>query len=344
MNEFHTNTLAWLFDHEDDLPTNVTCLLQRIGWVFAQRLYDKGISNGAQQSLSRDLECICRGDRGRVEWLGHKFDALVRTLPPTTGWVLQQIRYVEKVVNETRCRQLYKYTSAKTGKFHLLDCVVNGEGAEVVMFKLRGFHFHWYQCRDVWTISRPRLGVNDTPETVEQLEIVTPRAGSVQYAFLNRATKTCLLRTTFTNTFTTTVHVKKWLVPSELPPFGERYGFHTLTEMEQLYGNHTYWTRFRPVYLHMKAVTDTITEWDVFTLAASVKKELPLMSRRLTEKLQSRFFRIGIKLVQELEERRSRDPIKKCAACAVQAAKSQLVLGIEPPSAKRQRTSDARDA
>ena len=38
------------------------------------------------------------------------------------------------------------------------------------------------------------------------------------------------------------------------------------------------------------------------------------------------------------EQRRAADPVKKCAACAVQAAKSQLALGIEGPNAKRQRT------
>jgi len=37
---------------------------------------------------------------------------------------------------------------------------------------------------------------------------------------------------------------------------------------------------------------------------------------------------------QALEEERARDPVKRCAACAVQAAKDQLVLGLEP---KRQR-------
>lgn len=39
---------------------------------------------------------------------------------------------------------------------------------------------------------------------------------------------------------------------------------------------------------------------------------------------------------QALEEERAQDPVKRCAACAVQAAKDQIVLGLEP--AKRQKT------
>jgi len=40
---------------------------------------------------------------------------------------------------------------------------------------------------------------------------------------------------------------------------------------------------------------------------------------------------------QEAEERRAADPVKKCAACAVEVVKSQLALGIDntEPSAKR---------
>ncbi len=38
---------------------------------------------------------------------------------------------------------------------------------------------------------------------------------------------------------------------------------------------------------------------------------------------------------QALEEERARDPVKRCAACAVQAAQDPLVLGLEPET-KRQ--------
>ena len=65
------------------------------------------------------------------------------------------------------------------------------------------------------------------------------------------------------------------------------------------------------------------------------------IGRALTEAMRSRIFRIAYKFLltmgENAEQRRAADPVKKCAACAIQAAKSQLVLGIEGPNAKRQR-------
>ena len=62
----------------------------------------------------------------------------------------------------------------------------------------------------------------------------------------------------------------------------------------------------------------------------------------LGEAMRSRIFRIAYKFLvimgEKAELKRAADPVRKCAACAVQAAKSQLVLGIEGPDAKRQRT------
>ena len=63
----------------------------------------------------------------------------------------------------------------------------------------------------------------------------------------------------------------------------------------------------------------------------------------LTEAMRSRIFRIAYKFLlimgEKAELRRAADPVRKCAACAVQAVKSQLALGIEGPSrSKRQRT------
>ena len=58
--------------------------------------------------------------------------------------------------------------------------------------------------------------------------------------------------------------------------------------------------------------------------------------------MRSRIFRIAYKFLltlgEKAEQRRAADPVRKCAACAVQAAKGQLALGIEKPDAKRQRT------
>ena len=65
------------------------------------------------------------------------------------------------------------------------------------------------------------------------------------------------------------------------------------------------------------------------------------LSRQLTMRRRARLLRVARTLLlaraQEAEERRAADPVKKCAACAVEAVKSQLALGIETtgPVAKR---------
>lgn len=60
--------------------------------------------------------------------------------------------------------------------------------------------------------------------------------------------------------------------------------------------------------------------------------------RFLSKQLHTRINRIVRQMLlakaQALEEKRARDPVKRCAACAVQAAKDQIVLGLEP---KRQK-------
>lgn len=62
----------------------------------------------------------------------------------------------------------------------------------------------------------------------------------------------------------------------------------------------------------------------------------------LTGQLQRRLVRIVrnflLARAQAAEERRAADPVRKCAACAVEAVKSQLALGIEP-ALKRVRVS-----
>ena len=61
----------------------------------------------------------------------------------------------------------------------------------------------------------------------------------------------------------------------------------------------------------------------------------------LTQQLRRRLVRVAraflLKSAELAERRRAGDPVRKCAACAVEAVKSQLALGIEGPDAKRQR-------
>lgn len=81
---------------------------------------------------------------------------------------------------------------------------------------------------------------------------------------------------------------------------------------------------------------------NLVTLTSEWTRKSAHIGHALTEAMRSRIFRIAYKFLltmgEKAEQRRAADPVKKCAACAVQAAKSQLALGIEGPNAKRQRT------
>ena len=66
------------------------------------------------------------------------------------------------------------------------------------------------------------------------------------------------------------------------------------------------------------------------------------ISEALTQQLRRRLAHVArtflLKSAELAEQRRAADPVRKCAACAIEAVKSQIALGIEGPAAKRQRT------
>jgi aminoglycoside phosphotransferase family enzyme len=82
-------------------------------------------------------------------------------------------------------------------------------------------------------------------------------------------------------------------------------------------------------------------EW----IAKLVQREARLLNVEigdaLTQQLRRRLVRVArtflLKSAELAERRRAADPVRKCAACAVEAVKSQLALGIERGDAKRQR-------
>ena len=87
------------------------------------------------------------------------------------------------------------------------------------------------------------------------------------------------------------------------------------------------------------------TDWNQITRWAQCRqtgagdhRAFRAIGRLLQQQLERRLVRALrdalLGKAQALEEERARDPVKRCAACAVQAAKDQLVLGLEP---KRQR-------
>lgn len=65
------------------------------------------------------------------------------------------------------------------------------------------------------------------------------------------------------------------------------------------------------------------------------------LGKALSQKLRRRLVRVArmflLKSAELAERRRAADPVRKCAACAIETVKSQLALGIEGPDAKRQR-------
>ena len=71
-----------------------------------------------------------------------------------------------------------------------------------------------------------------------------------------------------------------------------------------------------------------------FRRYASAASKTTAISALLAERTRRRFVRVASNFLlakaQAAEERRAADPVRKCAACAVEAVKSQLALGIEP--------------
>lgn len=330
------SALAHLFDHEEDLPDDPVARLRHVGWVFAEKWYECGDSGG--HTLQNELTIVCNGDRGRLEWCPTSF-AFRHPCPgrsPACGWFLGMAIHVDN--SRKNCKFGYEYHSPVTHKKHRLDLSIRLERHEFAHFTLNDQNYFWHFHDGHSAITWHDGSVTDR---MEALHIVTFRAAAVTYVRYDVRSATSITHRLFTTSHESCVSIKRFrdLRVDSVPQFGHWSFYNQVyynpehdAVLNRNEGASTTRRQLEYLALDVRAVTcnDTRVPW----------KELPLLSERLSRQRRSRFVRIARTLLlaraQAREERIASDPVKKCAACAIEAAKSQLALGIGSITPKRQ--------
>ena len=323
----YLTALAHLFDHQDELPSDPAARLRRIGWVFAEKWYEYGESEA--HSLDDELRLVCDNvARSKLVWSPVSF-ALQHPYGRTglRGWQIDQLLHMDHDAARRNAKFTYKYHSPVTNKEHHLGLSIRLQHHEFAHFTLNAQNYFWHFHDGYVAITWHDGRVTDL---MEALHIVTFRAAAVTYARYDVPNATSLIHCLFTTSHESCVSIKRF-VAHRVPQF------HHWSFYNQMYynpehdaivdhngGAGTTRRRLEQLALDVKEVTcnGTRVPW----------KELPLLSARLSRQRRSRFVRIARTLLlaraQAREERVASDPVKKCAACAIQAAKSQLVLGL----------------
>lgn len=177
------------------------------------------------------------------------------------------------------------------------------------------------------------------------IESVSWKAAAVTYVCYDRTILKSLIETTFTNSMSRSYAVKRF----------PRTSTHTNHTGAPFFGV-TYASLHKLVHYNERTQLDTTQDspWRIMERidaqvariaqprivdSNQVKETLRCLSSARTCQLRRSMFAKAYRLLlvraQWREEARAQDPVKRCAACAVQAAKDQLVLGLEP-GAKRQ--------
>ena len=330
--------LAYLFDHEEDLPDDPVAKLRHIGWVFAEKLYEHGDSGG--HTLDDELVHVCNnGGRNQVAWcpatfsLRHPYSA-----NPLRGWFLDVVVHVDSYAGRRNGKFSFKYHSPVDDKEHGIDLSIRVQHHEFACFVLKGQNFYWHTHEGYNTI------VSDHGGHYGVVHCVAIRAATVTYArYSPPPSGTCLVHRLFTTSHESRVMIKRFGQDSiiRMPHIGS-WAIH----------NQLYYDPAHDVLLnHNEGANATRNRlvklaYDIQIITkyahANAWTELPLLSERLSHQRRSRFVRIARTLLihraQAREEARARDPVRKCAACAIEAVKSQLALGL---GHKRQRVSVA---
>lgn len=338
-----------IFDREEEMPKDPTSCLRRIGWIVADCFHRSGDSTG--HSLAEELRCEAGGRRSELVWDPVRLTA-VRNQPSVKhGWVLKEVLDTNTCEYVKSAQLRYEYTSSVTGEQHVLQLTTRaGDAHEFAHFFVHGTDFYWYQNMDFCTFARENLHGN-------RLELVAVRAATVVYSYYDRMKNDCLVHRTFTTSHKQGVcvyHFKRpWRVHGRMPEFDHfflschlNYRSEEEAVLTREYPEESVYSRLERLSQDLRVVTGLSGEPER-RAGAGIPKVVPLphLTRRLTERRRARFVRVARTLLltkaQEAEERRAADPVRKCAACAVEAVKSQLALGIEPIEsvAKRERVS-----
>ena len=331
------SALAHLFDHEEDLPDDSVAKLRHVGWVLAEKWYESGNSGGC--TLNDELRRMCDdGARNHVAWcpasfsFRHPYDLGT----PEHGWFLDIIVHVDN--SSKNCKFAYKYHSPVTNFQHDVDLSIRLELHEFACFVLKGQSFYWHAHDGYNTI------VSDHGAHHGAVHCVAVRSANVTYARYDPApgARVALVHRLFTTSHESWVSIKRF---GEYPLIQQAPYLSNWTLHNQLYydpahdavvndneGPNATRNRLEKLAFDLRAITKHahVSTWT----------ELPLLSAQLSRQRRSRFVRIARTLLihraQEREEARARDPVRKCAACAIEAVKSQLALDL---GHKRQRVS-----
>lgn len=338
------STLEHLFDREHELPIDRTLLLQRIGWLHAQRMGEACKSTPDYVDwldLHEEMHEACSGSRGWLEFnLGCSAMHRPRTIkPPTNGWCIAwAIRQSNAHGLTPTGKFMYHYRS-KAGITHDVQwgafAGVGGAltNTRIACFTINGVRIFWYQ------VESDSLGAffletnwSNSDSTPFVLEVVRPRASVFRYARYDSRSNSTSVTTTHTNYFAVV-----WDGAKCPPCLGEPLNDLGLPKPFDLvnYDSDTIEATIR--MLNSEVLFDLISS--VLLIGRSrTDNDYQHISNLLTKQLRERLWRVGRELlfhwVQLKQEAIAADPVKKCAACAIEAVKSQLALGIEP---KRQR-------
>lgn len=271
------------------------------------------------------------------------------------GWVLKEVADTCRSTLIKSAKLRYEYTSPVTGKSHALQLTIRGGGAhEFAAFTVRGNVINWYQNEELCTFAHTCL--KGALEDVD-LELVAVHADHVTYTRYNMKKNDCIVHRTYTAEYLETVwilHFHGAGAAGRVPHFrpfilDNHLNYNLGNEAIMFHQSHeqSVHNRLERLSQDLRAVTRHLGDGYAGDPDRRGNAGIPVavclrhLSRRLTMRRRARLLRVARTLLvaraQEAEERRAADPVKKCAACAVEAVKSQLALGIDntEPSAKR---------
>ena len=342
-----TDALAQLFDHETDVPKNPTMALKHIGQVFADHMYWSGSSSPS--FLANDLVRACNDmERNRLSFdFAHNVSLRDRlTQKDLDGWVLQQVAYLDNKRQPAPSSQVqYVYRSPVTRKRHPV-WVTSCAGYESARLVINNHTFYWLHHEDFSAIineaGTPSVH-QDTRNQLKVVEAVQLRAANVTYVCYDVPKARGIIHQMYTTNLLNLFFIRQ-------------FAWHPDQTRSWPFERVQVWYCWQ---LHFGAAGDDILAspmhlgdmlhdlkriLEVQANGDSVITGLKMTGSAVTAKVRSRMVRIARKLLivraQAREERIAADPVKKCAACAIQAVKSQLALGIDP-APKRQRVTAA---
>lgn len=346
-------TMEWLFDNEERLPTRITPLLECIASEWARRMEVSSACHGRHTEFfwSHLFEQIHNAaeQANNLFYFQENGRLVNRTIPPKSGWYLEHIDHLENSHRMHGGKFLFSYASPVTGKRHHMMWTKRGIGVYTAHFRLCDNSLFFCQYKD--ENETRTCFVNDSKWHVEQgagfaaspatrpfvVEAVRPGCGGFVYGRFDTSYEVASIKRVDTRMkridvgFKTFSHFAEYARPFvglQMASLNRMVYFHGSDLLDGKHADSTLCINRTHQSLSTLLVCDQVPRFKMYCE----------LSWLYTKRLQDRVYRMGYKLLltkaEQAEERRARDPVRKCAACAVQAAKSQLVLGIEP-AAKR---------